>query len=50
MQHVDGCEQCVVPGCGCREFEEEEECEMCNNIPCNCDEQYETHRDQQMQY
>ena len=19
-QHVDGLEQCVVPGCGCREF------------------------------
>lgn len=21
--HVDGCEQCVIPECGCREFEEE---------------------------
>jgi hypothetical protein len=19
-QHVDGCEQCVIPECGCREF------------------------------
>lgn len=22
--HVDACEQCVIPGCGCQEFEEEE--------------------------
>lgn len=19
-EHVDGCEQCFIPGCGCREF------------------------------
>lgn len=24
-QHVDGCEQCVVPECGCKEFEEANE-------------------------
>jgi hypothetical protein len=23
--HVDGCEQCFIIDCGCREFEEEEE-------------------------
>ena len=31
--HIDGCEMCVVPGCGCKEFsepvEEEEVCEFC---------------------
>lgn len=20
-QHIDNCEQCVIPNCGCREFE-----------------------------
>ena len=24
MQHVDGCEQCFIPECGCKEFEEKE--------------------------
>lgn len=24
-QHVDGCEQCVVPECGCKEFSEAEQ-------------------------
>ncbi len=24
MQHIDGCEQCVVSDCGCREFSEDE--------------------------
>lgn len=24
-QHVDGCEQCVVPECGCKEFNPIEE-------------------------
>lgn len=23
-QHVDGCEQCFIPGCGCKEFEEKQ--------------------------
>ena len=21
-EHVDGCEQCFIPGCGCKEFTE----------------------------
>lgn len=23
-QHIDNCEQCVIPECGCKEFEEDE--------------------------
>lgn len=26
-QHVDGCEQCIIPECGCREFTEV--CDIC---------------------
>lgn len=29
-QHVDGCEQCVIHECGCKEFEEIS-CEKCND-------------------
>ena len=24
MQHVDGCEQCCIPECGCKEFIEKD--------------------------
>jgi len=30
MQHVDGCEQCIIPECGCKEFEEIS-CGSCND-------------------
>lgn len=31
-QHVDGCEQCAVPECGCREFQEVGyECQFCKD-------------------
>lgn len=32
------------------EAEQEKECEMCSRIPCNCDSQYETYKDQEMNF
>lgn len=44
-QHIDGCEQCVIPGCGCKEFEEREPCDMCGALVCKCDDNYENYKD-----